>query len=709
MLSNIHNLSQSVLFTISFKFILYYAKNISFFALSSHYNKEKMIDRNTIEQIMDAAKIEEVVSDFVALRKRGVNMIGLCPFHDEKTPSFTVSPAKNLYKCFGCGKGGKPVHFIMEHEQLSYPDALRWLAKKYHIEIKEKELTDDEKRDQDMRESMFVINQYAQQYFIDTLHNTQEGAAIGLNYFRNRGLRDETIKKFGLGYSPEKRDSLAITATKAGYNPELITKTGVCYSTDDGRLIDRFRGRVIFPVHTISGKVVAFGGRILQNNPKAAKYVNSPESEIYHKSDHLYGLYFSKQAIIKRDHCILVEGYLDVISMHQSGIQNVVASSGTSLTIGQIKLIHRFTNNVTLLYDGDKAGIKASIRGIDMLLEEGMNINVVLLPEGEDPDSYSQSHSTEEVEDYINRNKVDFIRFKTNLLLDEVGNDPIRRAELIGDIVRSIAVVPNDILRSEYIKRCSEMLNVAEQLLVSETAKIRKQRAEEMHKRNNSTTTSQDTETPQQPATESNLQQNIVDNYSNNVLYNKEKAIIQFMLRNGERLLQVPENKQTQTPTFTESVISHLYFSFKGDGIEFTNPLYKRIFDEAAEHESDSDFVAEDFFLSHPDAEISRLTADLCSDRYMLSKFFSESINSEEHNEGAILFEQTTRLATAYKQSIIDELLKQTMEQLKDPTVIADSTRAMEVMQYYKFLKDTQQALNSQLAQYGFGSTALNV
>ena len=479
-----------------------------------------MIDRNTIEQIMDAAKIEEVVSDFVALRRRGVNMIGLCPFHNEKTPSFTVSPAKNLYKCFGCGKGGKPVHFIMEHEQMSYPDALRWLAKKYHIEIKERELTDEERQAQNIRESMFVINEYAQQFFVDTLHTTQEGEAIGLGYLHRRGLRSETIKKFGLGYSPEKRDTFATTAVKNGYNAELIAKTGVCYSTEDGRLVDRFWGRVIFPVHTISGKVVAFGGRILQNNPKAAKYVNSPESEIYHKSDHLYGLYFAKQAIMQHDRCILVEGYLDVISMHQSGIQNVVASSGTSLTTGQIRLIHRFTNNITLLYDGDKAGIKASLRGIDMLLEEGININVVLLPDGEDPDSYAQSHSTEEFEEYLKRNSVDFIQFKTNLLMDEVGDDPIRRAGLIGDIVKSIAVIPNDILRSEYIKRCSDMLKVSEQLLVSETAKIRMKRAEERQK-NLQTTNSgnQQTATPQQE--ENSLQQSIVDESQKNPLYNR--------------------------------------------------------------------------------------------------------------------------------------------------------------------------------------------
>ena len=671
-----------------------------------------MIDRNTIEQIMNTAKIEEVVADFVALRKRGVNLIGLCPFHNEKTPSFTVSPAKNRCKCFGCGKGGNPVHFIMEHEQLSYPDALRWLAKKYHIEIKERELTNEEREAQSMRESMFIVNQYAQQFFTETLHNTQEGQSIGLNYFHKRGLRDETIVKFGLGYSPEKRDTFASTATKAGYNPNIIAKTGVCYSTDDGRLVDRFWGRVTFPVHTISGKVVAFGGRTLQNNPKAAKYVNSPESEIYHKSDHLYGLYFSKQAIMQHDSCILVEGYLDVISMHQSGIQNVVASSGTSLTTGQIRLIHRFTSNVTLLYDGDKAGIKASLRGIDMLLEEGMNINVVLLPDGEDPDSYAQSHSTEEVEEYIRTHKVDFIQFKTNLLMSDTSDDPQSRAHLIGDIVRSIAVIPNDILRSEYLRKCSEMLKVSEQLLVSETAKLRRKYAQEAYsrKQQNSSATvpeEKDEDLPIQVQSVSQ-QEETTKSTSNNPLYNKEHAIIQFILRNGEKQLLVPEDKINNTPAFTESVIAHIKYSLQGDGIEFTHPLYKRIFEEAAQHDSDPEFVAERYFLSHPDAEISHLTAEMCSDRYILSKLFSEN-SSEERNESAVLFEQTTRLVIAYKQNIIDELLKQTMEQLKDPATAADSTYYMEVMQNFKFLKETQQALNALLSQYGFGSAALNI
>lgn len=670
-----------------------------------------MIDRETIERIMDTAKVEEVVGDFVSLRKRGVNMIGLCPFHNEKTPSFTVSPSKNLWKCFGCGKGGKPVHFIMEHEQLSYYEALRWLAKRYHIEFKERELTDEEKREESIRESMFVINQYALQYFTETLHNNEEGKAIGLNYFRHRGLRDETIKKFCLGYSLERRDSFAKTAIAAGYNPEIIAKTGVCYSTEDGRLQDRFWGRVIFPVHTISGKVVAFGGRVLQTNAKAAKYVNSPESEIYHKSDHLYGLYFAKQAIMQKDRCILVEGYLDVISMYQAGIQNVVASSGTSLTTGQIRLIHRFTSNVTLLYDGDKAGIKASIRGIDMLLEEGMNINVVLLPEGEDPDSYAQSHSTEEVEDFIERNKVDFIKFKTNLLLDEVGEDPIKRAGLIGDVVKSIAVVPNDILRSEYIKKCSDMLNVGEQLLVKETAKIRKARAEEAQKRTDSSNRhSEDNTTASSdgPAPVDEFQQNIINSYSNNPLHHKEKAIIQFMLKNGSKLLQVPESKLDNTPAFTETVISHLYYSFEADSIEFSHPLYKKIFQEAAEHAADLEFNPENHFIAHPDPEISALTAELCSDRYLLSKFFSEQ-NSDERNELAVLFEQTTRLAIAYKQSIVDEMLKSTMVRLKDPAVTADPAALQEAMEDFKFLKETQQALNNVLRGYGFGNVALNV
>ena len=660
-----------------------------------------MIDRSTIERIIDAAKVEEVVSDFVALRKRGINLLGLCPFHDEKTPSFIVSPAKNIWKCFGCGKGGNPVHFIMEHEQLSYYEALKWLARKYNIEVKERELSDEEKQRESMRESLFIINQHAHKYFVDNLHKSDEGIAIGLNYFRHRGINEETIVKFGLGYSLERRDAYAKKAAADGFNPKLVDKTGLCFTTEDGRQLDRFWGRVMFPVHTVSGKVVAFGGRVMQNNPKVGKYINSPESEIYHKSDHLYGIYFAKQAIIQKDFCIMVEGYLDVISLHQAGIKNVVASSGTSLTIEQIRLVHRFTNNLLLLYDGDKAGIKASLRGIDMLLREGMNIKVALLPDGEDPDSYAQKHSTEEVEQFLKENQVDFITFKTNLLLDEAGNDPIRRSELISDVVKSISVIPNDILRSEYTKKCSEILQAKEQVLVSEIAKLRRQNAQEQFGKQ-----ANEQEKDNAPA-----QENIATAFigENNTIYNKERAIIQFILRNGEKPLLVPEDPESGTPAFTESVISNMNYSIAGDGIEFTHPLYKKIFEEAAKEAENPNFIAEKHFLAHPDAEISRLTAELCNDRYMLSKFFQEKADEEERNETAILFEHATRLAISYKLSLVDEMLKETMKKLKEPATMQSAELAQEIMQNYKFLKETQQALNNQLRYYGFGECALNV
>ena len=412
---------------------------------------------------------------------------------------------------------------------------------------------------------------------------------------------------------------------------------------------------------------------------------------------------------MQKDRCILVEGYLDVISMHQAGIQNVVASSGTSLTTGQIRLIHRFTDNVTLLYDGDKAGIKASIRGIDMLLEEGMNINVVLLPEGEDPDSYAQTHSTEEVEQYIERNKVDFIRFKTNLLLDEVGEDPIRRAGLIGDVVKSIAVVPNEILRSEYIKKCSEMLNIGEQLLVKEVAKLRRQKAEEAHKKQSTSNenTAEEPDSNSETTTIDEFQQSIISNY-NNPLHHKEKAIIQFLLKNGNKTLQVPENKKSGTPTFTETINSHLHYSFSDDGIELSHPLYKKIFAEAGEYANDPNFNPENHFMAHPDVEISRLTAELCGEKYMLSKFFAEQAN-DERNEQAVMFEQTTRLAIAYKLSIVDEMLKETMNRLKDPGVLSNPAALQEAMEDLKYLKETQGALNDVLREYGFGNVAINV
>ena len=435
---------------------------------------EEMIDQQTVDRILDTANIVEVVSDFVTLRRRGANYVGLCPFHDEKTPSFSVSPARGICKCFSCGKGGNSVHFVMEHEQMSYYEALKYLARKYNIEIQEKPLTNEEKQRQTDRESMLIVNEFAQEFFSTNLLEHSEGRSIGLSYFRERGFGEEIIKKFGLGYSLEKRDSLAQEALRRGYQKKYLVKTGLCLESQQGTLYDRYKGRVIFPIHSLSGKVIAFGGRILKKDEKAAKYVNSPESEVYHKSDVLYGIYHAKQSIVKNGFCYLVEGYTDVLSMHQAGIENVVASSGTALTPGQIRLIHRFTDNITVLYDGDAAGIKASLRGIDLILQEGMNIKVVLLPDGDDPDSFSKKQSAADFTAYIRSHETDFIRFKTNLLLEDAGNDPIKRAALVADIVRSIAIVPDNILRSIYVQDCARLLAVDEKMLLREVNSIRR-------------------------------------------------------------------------------------------------------------------------------------------------------------------------------------------------------------------------------------------
>lgn len=440
-----------------------------------------MIDRSTIDRILDAAQIVDVVSDFVTLRKAGVNYKGLCPFHDDRTPSFVVSPSKNYCKCFSCGKGGSPVGFIMEHEQLTYPDALRYLARKYNIEIKEREQSDEEKQAQNERESMFIVNEWARDFFCSQLTDTVDGQSIGMTYFRTRGFRDDIIRKFQLGFCPDRRDALLSAARSKGYRDEYLVKTGLCVQRDNGTLYDRFRGRVIFPVHTVSGKVVAFGGRVLDAATKgvSVKYQNSPESAVYSKKRELYGLYQAKGAIVKNDLCFLVEGYTDVISMHQSGVENVVSSSGTALTTEQIRMIHRFTENITVLYDGDAAGIKASERGIDMLLAEGMNVKLLLLPDGDDPDSFARKHNATEYQAYLAEHQVDFIRFKTNLLLKEAQGDPIKLSRLINSIVQSISVIPDDITRSVYIRETSGMLAMDEQLLVSAVAKAIAQAREE--------------------------------------------------------------------------------------------------------------------------------------------------------------------------------------------------------------------------------------
>ena len=710
-----------------------------------------MIDQATIDKILDTANIVEVVSEFVTLRKRGVNYIGLCPFHNEKTPSFSVSPSKGLCKCFSCGKGGNVVHFIMEHEQMNYYEALKWLAKKYNIEIKERELTKEQKQAQSLRESLFVVNQFAAEYFQDILHNNIDGQRIGMTYFRGRGFRDDIIKKFQLGYCSNGIETLSKAAIKKGFNPEYLIKTGLCYRKDDGTLKDRFWNRVIFPVHTISGKVVAFGGRVLNSATKNVqmKYVNSPESEIYHKSKELYGIFFAKQAIVRQDRCFLVEGYTDVISMHQSGIENVVASSGTALTPNQIRLIHRFTNNITLLYDGDNAGIKASIRGIDLLLEEGMNIKVCLLPDGDDPDSFARKHNATEYQEYINSHEVDFIKFKINLLLEEAGKDPIKRANLISSIVKSISVIPDVIVRSVYIRESSQILQVEEKVIVQAVNKlIEKQREEqykerqrEKEKRERSVASVPPTTpvhtgdtsevpfgyehlipTPQEipnnaagseaPAgiyplpegeytpqadnnTDVQVQALIDDAYSSfipisgneqKVFYAREEDLTRMIIRYGEKTMCYIENEDGESVPL--SVIQYILSGLKEDDLHFHNSIHRRILSEAESHMYDENFIAERYFMAHQDPEISKTAVEMLSEKYQLSKYHSkgQKIVPDEDR----LYELVPRLLLDFKLSIVEEEMKHTLLALNDPNITKDPERVTEIMKKYMQLQQTQ-------------------
>ena len=660
-----------------------------------------MIDQATIDRILDAAQIVEVVSDFVTLRKRGVNYVGLCPFHNEKTPSFSVSPSKGLCKCFSCGKGGNAVHFIMEHEQMSYPEALRYLAKKYNIEIKERELTNEEKEVQSNRESVFIVNNFARDYFQNILKNHVDGRSIGLAYFRQRGFRDDIIDKFQLGFSTEGRDALAQEALRKGFKQEFLVKTGLCYETDDHKLRDRFWGRVMFPVHTLSGKVVAFGGRVLSTeNKKLAKYVNSPESEIYHKSNELYGIYFAKQAIVKQDRCFLVEGYTDVISMHQSGVENVVASSGTSLTPGQIRLIHRFTNNITVLYDGDMAGIKASIRGIDMLLEEGMNIKVCLLPDGDDPDSFARKHNATEFQNFIQEHETDFIRFKAQLLMEDAGKDPMKRAELINDIVRSIAVIPEAIVRDVYIKECGQLLRIEDKLLVSEVAKRRELQAEKGNKpiASNNAPTPQPGEMPPPfppEEMEADTYQSFIpqEGKEGQEFYKYERLIIQMIVRYGEKVMcNLTDEEGNEVPV---TVVEYVINDLKEDELAFHNPLHRRILSEASEHIHDQEFASERFFVAHPDPKISTIATELASDRYQLSKYHSKTqklVTDEER-----LYEMVPMLMINFKNAIVAEELKHIMYALQDPSIANDNAQCDAVMQRYKEMKEIQNLMAKRL------------
>ena len=687
-----------------------------------------MIDQGTIDRIMDAAQIVDVVSDFVTLRKRGVNFVGLCPFHDDKTPSFYVSPAKGLCKCFACGKGGNVVHFIMEHEQMSYPEALKFLAKKYHIEIKERELSEEEKSAQSERESLFIVNQFARDYFQYILKNHVDGRSIGMAYLRNRGFRDDIIEKFQLGYCTDSHDAFAQEAVQKGYKKEFLIKTGLCYETDEHRLRDRFWGRVIFPVHTLSGKVVAFGGRVLASATKGVKvkYVNSPESEIYHKSNELYGIYFAKHAIVKHDRCFLVEGYTDVISMHQSGIENVVASSGTALTSGQIRMIHRFTNNMTVLYDGDEAGIKASIRGIDMLLEEGMNIKVCLLPDGDDPDSFARKHNSTEFQAFIAEHETDFIQFKAHLLLKEAGKDPIKRAELIGSLVQSISVIPEAIVRDVYIKECAQLLHVEDKLLVSEVAKRREKQAEkkaEQAERNRRLT--ERTHTAAQPNGQSTEQPNVgtdnpvlpegmpegetplpspapADTYNSFIpqegkegqeFYKLEQLILQAVVRYGEKVMCMVNDAQGNEVPMT--VIEYIMNDLQTDGLAFHNPLHRQILAEAAAHMNDEGFVAERYFLNHPNPDISKLSVNLINVRYQLSKYHSklQKIVTDEER----LYELVPLLMINFKYAIVTEELKHMLTALQDPALAQDNEKCNALMKRYTDLRDVQNLMAKRL------------
>lgn len=722
-------------------FVIY---NIHNFAHSITINEVTMIDQATIDRILDAAQIVDVVSEFVTLRRRGVNYIGLCPFHNEKTPSFSVSPSKGLCKCFSCGKGGNVVHFIMEHEQLSYYEALKWLARKYNIEVKERELTEEEKQASNLRESLFVVNQFASEYFQNVLYNVEEGQRIGMTYLRSRGFRDDIIKKFQLGYSTDNRDALARTAIEKGYKPEFLEKTGLCYRKDDGTLRDRFWGRVIFPVHTLSGKVVAFGGRVLNAATKNVqmKYVNSPESEIYHKSRELYGIYFAKQAMVRQDRCFLVEGYTDVISMHQSGIENVVASSGTALTSDQIRLIHRFTNNITVLYDGDGAGIKASIRGIDMLLEEGMNVKVCLLPDGDDPDSFARKHNATEYQAYINDHEVDFIRFKTDLLIEEAGKDPIKKANLITSIVKSISVIPDSITRNVYIRECSEMLRMEERVLVNAVGKLKEQadenrKKEEQRKEYRARLQAEQQATQQAavstpPANaevsgalaslsgadapmESPLPGDelppmpeegsaepsyphvpVEDDYvsfipsegnEEKLFYKQEVDLMRMLIRYGEKVMCMAEDEDGNEIPVT--VAEYIAEGLHNDSLGFHIALHRRVLNECVAHIHDSGFCAERYFVSHLDPEVSKLAAEMASDRYVLSKYHSrgQKIVTDEER----LYELIPRLLVDFKLNIVTAELDHILKALTTNSDVSQDTKsAAEIMQRYKQLHEVR-------------------
>jgi DNA primase len=642
-----------------------------------------MIDRQTIERILDAARIVDVIQEFVPLKKRGVNYIGLCPFHNEKTPSFTVSPSKEIFKCFGCGKVGNSVNFIMEHEHLSYPEALKFLARKYHIEVVEKELTPEELEKQNERESLLILSAYAARQFSENLFQTDEGISVGLSYFRERGFRHNTLKKFEAGYSFEKRDAFTLRALDDGYRQDFLIKTGLSVRHEE-HLFDRFSGRVMFPIHSLSGQVLGFGGRILKSDAKTAKYVNSPESEIYHKSRIVYGIFQARKSITQEDRCYLVEGYTDVMSLHEAGIENVVASSGTSLTQEQVRLIKRFTPNITILYDGDPAGIKASIRGIDIVLEEGMNVRIVLLPDGEDPDSYSKKVSNDEFLRYIREKETDFIRFKTNLLLEEAAGDPVRKANLIRDIVRSIAVIPETITRTVYIKECSTHLEITEAVLYHEVNKLRQQRS---FQDRNKYPGVEDLPVPP-PVIQKQVTQDIVTYYS-------EKEVIRLLLKFGsiefERKIR-KEDGQEEVTTVSDYIVHEII----SDDLLFDDNTCAKIFEEFRFYSRQGIFPGDKQFVKHEDPAISRLSADLLSDSHELSRIWKDKQTFVETEEMK-LRDIVPDVVLKFKSDKIKVRLKEIMSELEAAARSGDTERVLALQKKDQNLKVALRMISEKL------------
>ncbi len=647
-----------------------------------------MIDRPTIAKIMDATKIEEVVSEFVTLKKRGINYVGLCPFHNDSNPSFSVSPTRGICHCFTCGKGGNAINFLMELEQMTYPDALRWLAKKYKIEIQERELTNEEKQRESERESMFIVNDWAAKYFQDILLHDVDGIAIGMAYFRGRGFRDDIIRKFQLGFALPKRTALAEAAKAAGYNPKYLVDTGLCFKVDkdeagnksgEDKILDRFSGRAIFPWFSVSGKVVAFGGRVLDSRTKgiSQKYVNSPDSVIYHKERELYGLYQAKKAIAKEDCVFMVEGYTDVISMHQCGIENVVANSGTALSVHQIRLLHRFTSNIVLLYDGDNAGIHAALRGTDMLLEEEMNVKVLFLPDGNDPDSFARSHSAEEFRRYIQENQTDFIQFKTDILLRGV-TDPVKRSQAINSIVESISKIKNQITRASYITDCSHRLGVNEAIIVNALNNfVRNGMNEQVKAERRAAGLKDSTVAAAQQAQSVMRAVTPLDK-----LLEVEGLLVQLIIHHGDQLITVQDVDGNDVEV---AVAQYISLDLGGDGFKFHNDLYNQIMQEAVEHlEKEDDFVAETYFANHPNPEISRLAGLPTGDQEVSTASLQMKMSADKLRQ--FVFKDILSFRTHY---IAQRIIEVQQEFAKNPT-------NRELLQEFMKLKQMNTLLASQ-------------